>query len=76
MSQALKLCPFCGGEAELFDHGDGKGGWMISCLSNCGVLMAARPGRSYSKDVDIHKIGKEMTISTWNSRTSIPTTDK
>lgn len=64
----LKPCPFCDGEAEITDHGDGMGGWMISCKKNCGVLMAARPKRSYPKDVDIHKMGKEMTISAWNKR--------
>ena len=65
----LKPCPFCGGEADLFDHGDGTGGWMISCnLYKCGVLMVARPGRSHPKDVDIHKMGKEMTIAAWNKR--------
>ena len=68
MSKELKSCPFCGGEAELTDHGDGTGGWMISCMNHCGVLMVARPKRSYPKDVDIHKMGKKMTISTWNER--------
>ena len=70
MNKELKSCPFCGGEAELTDHGDGTGGWMISCKKHCGVLMATRPGRSYSKNFDIHKMGKEMTIATWNNRIS------
>lgn len=64
----LKRCPFCGEEAELTDHGDGTGGWMISCKPRCGVLMVARPTRSYPKGVDIHKMGKEMTITAWNRR--------
>lgn len=68
MSEELKPCPFCDGKAYLVDHGDGTGGWMISCKNYCGVLMAARPKRSRPKN-EIHQLGKEMTIDAWNKRT-------
>ena len=58
MSEELKPCPFCGGEA--YTEGDksklqdGFGFWYVSCKNNCGVSGYFRT--------------KEDAIKAWNRR--------
>lgn len=81
MSEELKPCPFCGGEAKITDHGKGRGGWMISCENfamsdgKCGVLMTpcADP-RSKTPD-ELHESGKRRAITAWNTRLKVEPTE-
>ena len=61
MTDKLKHCPFCGGEAELFEIkgvGNDMLAYMVGCTeSNCEI----RP--SVQKEPD-----KEGTIKLWNRR--------
>ncbi len=73
----LKLCPFCGGEAEIKDHGMSTGGWMISCNNinnspdkiSCGVLMSCSADYTARTLKEIHENAKQRTIVAWNTRT-------
>ncbi|MBN8955001.1 MAG: Lar family restriction alleviation protein [Rhizobiales bacterium] len=58
--EALKPCPFCGGEAELLDFesvdGDPNAGGSCICCKRCG---ASSP---------VHFDRKENLVSSWNDR--------
>lgn len=57
MSEVLKPCPFCGGEAERVDIDDGEcaGGSYIRCI-RCNAGTA------------VHFDRKEQLYSSWNDR--------
>lgn len=55
MSEELKLCPFCGSEAELHKHDPDFGGSVIGCTS-CEFV-----GMYFETDQD--------AITAWNTRT-------
>jgi hypothetical protein len=73
MSEALKPCPFCGGEAEMLDLGKGTGGWLVVCKgsSDCDAHVtggAAPPGLDSN---EIYATRKTQAISRWNTRVSV-----
>ncbi len=72
MAKKLKPCPFCGGKAELNDYGVGTGGWMISCVKNCGVLMHAfcKKAKAMNSPKAIHDEIRKNVIKAWNKRTA------
>lgn len=57
-TEALKPCPFCGGDAKRFtlDDGDNAGGDVIQCMGVCGASSHVEFGR------------KENLVSLWNTR--------
>ena len=59
MSEKLKPCPFCGGEAYTEGHKvelqEGFGFWFVSCKNQCGALVGYFPT-------------EEMAIKAWNKR--------
>lgn len=63
MSEQLKPCPFCGGEAERHTIGDeepsNRGGDVI-CCPDCGASSHVEFGR------------KENLVGLWNARTDAP----
>jgi len=50
MSEELKPCPFCGGEAYTEGHKlelqDGFGFWFVACKNQCGAMV----GYFYTED--------------------------
>lgn len=65
--EVLKLCPFCGGKAELKRYSKGEL-WMISCQNKCGVLMTAEckiPTNDFA--IIANEIKKNVVIN-WNKR--------
>ena len=61
MTDKLKPCPFCGGEAGLFEVkgiGNDLKGYMVGCMED---LCEVRP--SIQKELD-----KQGTIEAWNRR--------
>lgn len=53
VNDELKPCPFCGGEADLFNGIDGAWStWIIEC--DCGIEMRF--------------LSKEEAIEAWNTR--------
>lgn len=56
MSEELKPCPFCGGEAELYGI---SSFWNVKCLKGC-CFRPATEGNSYTS--------KEIAIDNWNTR--------
>ena len=58
MTEKLKPCPFCGGEARLVNDTSGKSVWTVSCESQeCYVSPEAA---NYDK--------AEWAIAAWNRR--------
>lgn len=58
----LKPCPFCGGEADLFEENFGKTVW-VQC-TECGLSTSR-----YDKDAIVdNKNGEEWATSRWNRR--------
>ncbi len=72
----LKPCPFCGGQATIKDHGQGTGGWMISCRNmnnspdknSCGVLMVCPSDYTARTPNEIQENAKQRSITAWNTR--------
>ena len=58
MSEEIKLCPFCGGEAELREYPLAEW-WRVTCV-DCD----AQSGEFYYSENDI----KENAIKAWNKR--------
>lgn len=52
----LKRCPFCGGEAKLYEPIEGFHMWVVAC-NKCAC------GTNYDNDT------KEEAIKAWNTRT-------
>ncbi len=60
MSEELKTCPFCGGEAEIYDTGDGIS-FFIGCRTDrCYLSIKQQCIGQYSK--------QEQMIEAWNRR--------
>ena len=61
MTDELKPCPFCGGEAKYY-HRDDDSGWSntdwVSCSGDCGASTC------------MHET-KEQAVSAWNTRTDL-----
>ncbi len=56
MSEKLKLCPFCGGEAELRKYPDDS--WDVTCKNkNCNRVVMTAITQT-----------KERAIELWNKR--------
>lgn len=80
--EALLPCPFCGSKAKLTDHGEGAGGWSITCINQhtdgykpapCSVIVTGGtvPYHKF-KDMSKHHIAlRENAIKIWNSRASL-----
>lgn len=73
MSDELKPCPFCGGEAELVDisSGTGKAQFAVVCGA-CGASSKAyKPfgnyKRSWHKEASVIE-AQEYTTKAWNRR--------
>jgi hypothetical protein len=83
MSEELKPCPFCGGDAKVGKFGDEAGCYAwVNCIK-CGVQtknFLINPGRSPELNKDWHKytgyeleiIGTNQAIAAWNKRTNKP----
>lgn len=64
MSEELKACPFCGGEAWI-DYHEGSyeyGGWADISCSVCGVDMGV------TEDADSGESLKGRAVKKWNTR--------
>lgn len=62
MSEKLKPCPFCGGQAEIkINMNDIRG---IAYCTKCNVVM----NNSYKNDNKIQNILEELICSDWNRR--------
>lgn len=58
-AEALAPCPFCGGEAELWNAHDNRPAW-IACMGRCAVLIS----KEHATDAE--------AIAAWNRRAAIP----
>ena len=63
----LKPCPFCGGEAKAYQHGDV--GFVVQCR-RCGIWNAGyAPAWSHVTDDEFHGFVTEAdAIAAWNRR--------
>ena len=58
MSDKLKPCPFCGGEAELVEHNEGLVFYFVRCKNeNC-----------FAGAADVRHFSKETLVEAWNRR--------
>lgn len=71
MSEELKPCPFCGGEAymegDLVKKQDGFGFWFVACKNNCGVMLGYFPTddkaiKAWNKRYNENDINREKPI--------------
>ena len=71
MSERLKLCPFCGGKAELTVVGDPlKGAFIIVKCTMCGGASKGYYFRGEIPDAPPleDSIGGEKAMNAWNRR--------
>ena len=60
----LKLCPFCGGEAEFQQFANPKNFWKVVCkVCNCGT-----DGHRNNKNDNTNTENKEIQAAIWNRR--------
>ena len=64
MTDELKPCPFCGGEAACIEDGSHSTAWEIGCYNG---QCAAEPS--------VWEPRKEMAIAAWNTRAAPPLND-
>ena len=66
-SNALRVCPFCGGEAKAFQHGDV--GYVVQCR-RCGIWNAGyNAAWSHITDDEFNGfIDEESAVAAWNAR--------
>lgn len=62
MTDELKPCPFCGGEAGIWKAQQERPAW-IACMGRCSVLVS----KEYKTDGE--------AIAAWNTRAGLPATD-
>lgn len=62
MSEELKPCPFCGGEAACIEDGSHSTAWEIGCYNG---QCAAEPS--------VWEPRKEVAITAWNTRANLAT---
>lgn len=69
MNDELKPCPFCGGEAKAFQHGDV--GYVVQCR-RCGIWNAGYHAAwsHITEDEFSGFVDEESAIAAWNCRTA------
>lgn len=65
MSENLKPCPFCGGQALLLfhTHYSGRKSWIVRCENKCAVTCG-----HVDEKGKWHPTPKSKAIETWNRR--------